>query len=1231
MEWTPKQEKIIDNRDSSVLVSAAAGSGKTAVLVERIINKVLDKANPKNIDEFLVVTFTNAAANQMREKIAAKLEEALIREPENEHIARQLVLVNRADITTIDGFCLRIVKEHFSLLGIDSTVNIGDKGMLDLIKSDVMDELFSEKYSEYKETSEKEKDDNPFYDLVDIFWGFSEDDDLKKQILRIYNIASSYPIPEKWFSEAKESLLVETVGEFEALPWVKAFISVTKKNLESALIYVEKGKNACSLPGGPDKNYSICCEDEELIKSMLKAHSYSEMRTAINETFPRLKSCKGDGYDMELVEEYKEIRNKYKEIVKSVKLYDMPAEDVVEQIRGISKILIPLIELTEDFANRYKEAKQTKKLMEFSDVEHLAYELCCDGYSEDGCVIPTKAGKKIAERYDEIYIDEYQDSNYLQEDILTSVSGIPYGRYNMFMVGDVKQSIYKFRMARPDLFVRKYESFGEEGNQIKIELKDNFRSRDVVLHPVNYFFYQLMGKDLGGIEYNSDIALVPSKDFPEPPEGVETRISNNTELLFVKGNANEDGIADSNLSDEELNYEKLEVEAKLICSRIKELTNPYSGQYVYDEELNTYRLAEYRDIVILARSIKGFGDIVYNELNECGIPVYIEDSKGYFEATEIKLIMSLLAVVDNSRQDIPLSAVLMSPMGNLLENEVAVICDYANKVMDKNAYLYDKCELYIEEFDDDIARKLRDIFEIISSLKAMKKNISISNLIWEALNMTGYYTYAASMPMGNKRKSNINMLIEKARKYEDGYYKGLFNFLRYVDKMKVNDVDFGEANILSDDENVIRILSMHKSKGLEYPIVFVSGLGKQFNEMDIKASIIVHNDYYLSSLDFNKKQRYKKDTFIINCFKQLIREESVAEELRILYVAMTRAKEKLILTGCSNEIDKMIEDSCDIKDVESYLLPYVERNNPKSFLKLIVMAMARYDILSKKLMPEKLKDSISLKIYSYEEIVARKIKADLDSRLNAKNIRQMLDEGVATVNSDEVKAHFEYEYPYELFTNIKSKMSVSEIKKMKAFDGTGFDVAEDESKPQPEVSDKKEGLKGAERGTIIHKFMELLDFSKADENEDYITGFLGGLVNDGTFSVEESEVINISKIKKMLDSSLGNRMKQADTNGLLFKEQQFSAGVKACEIYPELSGSDADDVVVVQGIIDAFFYDGDDIVVMDYKTDRATADELIGRYKAQLDYYASILSRLTGKNVKEKIIYSFYLDNEIQL
>ena len=635
------------------------------------------------------------------------------------------------------------------------------------------------------------------------------------------------------------------------------------------------------------------------------------------------------------------------------------------------------------------------------------------------------------------------------------------------------------------------------------------------------------------------------------------------------------------------------------------------------------------------RSVSGYGDIIYNTLTAQGIPAYIDDPQGYFEATEIRVIMSLLAVIDNSRQDIPLSAALLSPIAELNENELALICSYAEKNLGGKNILYDKCLYYAENVSDGVADKLNTFFEMVDRLKEEKITLSISQLILKVYDITGYYHYAAAMPAGKRRKSNLDMLVDKARRFENGVYKGLFNFLRYVDKLKVNEVDFSEAGQQGVDEDVVRIMTMHRSKGLEYPVVFVSGLGRQFNTNDVRRNIQLHSDYYISSKLIDTEKRYRKNSVMREAVILLARQESFAEEQRILYVAMTRAKEKLIITGYIKDYEDFVE-GLDI-GYEKMLLPYSIRNSGKGFLNWIIASMKRYDYYLEKGLTEAV---VETKLISPDMLLARKVKEETDKGIN---LEEFVENAMLHGENEaykKFKESFDYVYPYEALTKIKSKMPISEIKKMKAFDGENYDVADSVKAYQEEVfqeeickqeeygTSSEKNFTGAERGTIIHKFMELLDFATLG-NGDYmhdIQNSMKRLVEANVFTEEEKNAINEAKINRMLKSDLGQRMIAAAKCGKLKKEQQFSIGIPVKEIYKNV---DSDDIVIVQGIIDAFFYEDDGIVLMDYKTDRADEAELIGRYHAQLTYYALTLNRLTGLKVKEKLIYSFYLDKTI--
>ncbi|MDO5126285.1 MAG: helicase-exonuclease AddAB subunit AddA [Eubacteriales bacterium] len=1243
MGWTPQQNKAIETRNCSILVSASAGSGKTAILVERILQQILDKDNPCNIDEFLVVTFTNQAAAQMRNKIAARLEKELENEPENEHLMRQLVLVNHADITTIDSFCLRLVKEHFSLLDLDSVFNIGDDGMMTLIKTDVITELFDEQYAM--------SDNRSFYRLLDIFCDGEDDAPLMDAILRIHNMASSFPRPRVWIENAKLALQIENISELNQTKWFQTLIDVIHTQAKDALTLVDEAASVCEMPAGPDKYYPMTVSDAALIQAILDATDYEALYKAFQIKWQRLATCKGDEYDEALKDSFKQIRDQYKAIIKKINLFRYSTDEVLQQIKQMQVYLIPLLELVLEFMDRFEAEKDKRCLMDFADIEHLAYRLVCEGYDTQGKQIPTLVGKQVSERYREIYIDEYQDSNFLQEDILCSVSGMYRDCYNLFMVGDVKQSIYRFRMARPDLFLEKYHRFSQEGKEVKIELLDNFRSRDVVLHATNYFFYQLMGYDLGGILYDESVALIPGAQFQDA-EGAN--ISTSTELLVLDRHTGSD-VDETEDANEELAANEagtdisrmsgIMLEAEMVAKKIFEIVNGDNPLYVYDAELKKYRPAQYRDIVILGRSVKKIGEPMRNALGMREIPVYLENPKGYFNAVEIRVIVSLLSVIDNARQDIPLSAVLLSPIAGLGENELAKVCAYADTVFQKPVLLYEKCMCYMSEYEDDISKKLTAFFDTINLLKQEQMHLSISALIWKALQLTGYYDYASAMPMGEKRRANIDMLLERANQFEDGYYKGLFHFLRYIDKLKVQDVDFGEANTLADDADVVRIMSMHKSKGLEYPIVFVSGLGSQFNKQDTKEMLVLHSDYYLSSMVFSQEGRYKHQTFLRNAFQLIQANESIAEELRVLYVAMTRAKEKLYLTGATPDFNRLWDKLQYPASEDTYLLPYSIRNGAKSFLEHIIACMSRYDALAKTLRAD---TCLQMTVVPAEDVVTGAGLQLTKLKQKGEEIRDMALLQGDNPYYEAYKESFAYKYPYDAYTKIHGKLSISDIKKMKAYDGQGYDMDTEfmyhnkDAYEQMTANDKSaatnesKAATGALYGTLIHKFMELLPFEKlADMPTDQYDSFLGKqkqmLFEQGILDEDTIDMISISKIKTMLVSSLGKRMIAAAKCDRLYKEQQFSAGLCASQIYENVYSDmpQSEDVVIVQGIVDAFFYEDGELVLMDYKTDRADAEVLHGRYKAQLEYYGKILEQLTGCRVKEKIFYSFYLGKEL--
>ncbi len=1235
---TPGQKMAIEVRDANVLVAAAAGSGKTKVLVDRIVGKVTDKEKPVNVDQFLVVTFTNAAAAQMRDKIRGKLQKALSKEPSNAHLCRQQLLVNRADICTIDSFCLKLVKENFNMLDIDSSFTLGDTGVMEMVKAEVMDKLFEELY---------DSGDKEFRLLIDIFGAKDKEEELRKAISNVYKKASSYPIPSAWYLNAKASFGIRSEEDFNNLKWVEFYVNSVKEDIGGIRRDIDELEALCNLPDAPAVYLETLESDRGLVDRITSVTTYEALRNAMGDGWAGLPRVKKGSCDDELKDKAQKIRNKYKKKV-AMLLPSKTYQQVVEEQEHLATYIVPLIKLTERFDEEYMKEKKLIRMFEFSDIAHMAHSLVCCGYDEEGKPLPTELAKDKSMTIEEIYIDEYQDSNFLQEEILYCVSGNYRDCPNMFMVGDVKQSIYRFRMARPDLFISKYNTFQDAGDNIKILLNNNFRSRAEVLLPVNYFFYQLMGKDLGGIEYDKTVSLVPSALLPEPTQEQSGYVSKNTEIMLLNlEEQGEDTLLEQDEEDEMENMANIELEAHMIAGRIKELLDRDKGMLVCEEieidgkEQKVYRKASYKDIVILTRSMTGLGEIFYNVLTAHGIPAYVSDPKGYFDAVEVRVVMSLLSVVDNSKQDIPLAAVLMSPMAGLNESDIATICDYSKDKAFK--HLYDKCQLYMLDVKDDIAERLSRFFDLLDNLRDKRNKLSISQLIWEALEMTGYYTYVSAMPMGHRRKANLDMLLDKAEVYENGYYKGLFNFLRYVDKLKVNQVDFGEAAVVNEDEDVVRIMTMHSSKGLEYPIVFVSALGKYFNREDNKKNLIINNDYYLSMKYMDRNKRYAKDTLVREAFKDINICEGLAEELRVLYVALTRAKEKLIITGHIKKYTELMEKCEKLMEYSHILLPYTNRKKANSFIELIVQTMARFEKLKD---VYEVADKLTMKVFdkSMLEVSARKSIEDRIYKVD-KLIEQLEGQAKPEI-TEEILNSFKKDYPYQIITELKSKLSISDIKKMKAFDGAGYDDSEfackeleyekfqDDSQEEEKENTVHGKLTGAMRGTIVHKCMELIDFaSLADETNlyNFALAHKKALKERGIYDDNELRAINCKKVSNMLKSDLGQRMIKAAKRGELFKEQQFSIGFNPSKVFDNVDTEDLDDTIIVQGIVDGYFVEDGAIVVMDYKTDACDEETLIGRYKAQLKYYGDTLSKLRGLPIKEMIMYSFSMEKEVSL
>lgn len=1185
MPWTKEQQKVIDQRDAEILVSAAAGSGKTAVLVERIIQKITDEEHPLDVDKLLVVTFTKAAAGEMKERIARALDLMVQEHPENAHYVKQLSLIHKAQITTIHSFCMDLIRDYFYVLGIDPNMTPGDEGQLSLLREQVMDEILEEAYA---------KREDGFIQLIESYSPGKNDTVIGEYIWKLYQNARSNVCPEQWLFDAKANLSVETLDELEEAPFVQVILKDVKIMAENAKRLIRKAIHLAAQPDGPYFYIKYLKQDLEIMESLCNEGGFDEVCQAfMNIKKPRLsgRKKKADVIDKVLQEQCKSLRDRAYKLIAEVQAayFYREEEELLHEMKIVKVPLMALIQLTELFLERYSQKKLEENLMDFDDMEHFALTLLIDHFDEDGKPVPSQIAAEKAASYEEIYIDEYQDSNFIQDAILRSVSQEAFGRHNMFMVGDVKQSIYSFRLARPDLFLEKYYDYQEKDEHFQlIELRNNFRSRREVLDFVNDIFYQIMHESLGNIEYTKDVALVPSMSFPEGTDSV-------SEILLIDSKEVKESGEDA-----------VTLEARMIAHKIKEMvqsSNPLmiSGE---DEKGNpVLRKAEYGDIVILLRSMKGNAEVFQKELMNEGIPAFCNSQKGYFDTVEIRTLLSLLSVVDNIYLDIDMAAVLRSPMIGMSLEELGNL-----KADGEEVHLYD-CLLKVRESME----KADTALKLLKKLREAKTYLPLTEFIWMALDATDYYHFAGAMPQGKKRQGNILMLIEQAKGFESHQMKGLFHFIRFMEQCKEYDMDFGEVNVLGEEQNLVHISSIHKSKGLEYPIVFVSKIHQKFNLRDSSGSMIFHPDYYIGADMIQPMSRTKGTTVLKSMIRRQMQKDALGEELRVLYVAMTRAKEKLILTGIKKR---------DIAWTESDGVTYVDLLSGGSYMDWIFHALPRIS-----------KDDFKIQIYTLEDLAWIQEKDVINLRLEKQMFLEKLHSNVPEDAVKELCQRFSYEYENSKEISGQLKYSVSEIKRMsqvKDKDEQKFQVFHSEEKHIPRFMGKEETISPASKGTAVHKVFELLDFSK-EYSDELLNIQINQWVNKKILDAQCDQVIDRKEILDFLKSSLGVRAKLAAKQKKLYKEKQFVIGVPFSEMEAESNG---DSYVVVQGIIDLYFEEEDGLVLVDYKTDQIHKGQehlLAERYQSQIAYYKRALQQITGKKVKECYIYSVPLKEAICL
>lgn len=1198
MKFTADQQKVIDLRNCNILVSAAAGSGKTAVLVERIIGLVSEADQGVDIDRLLVVTFTNAAAQQMRERLEQALFVRAQAEPENEHLQRQLLLLHNAQITTIDSFCLYLIRNHFNEIGLDPDFRIADEGERRLLCRDVLKELLEEKFA---------KKDPDFLQCVECFTATGQENRLEELILTLYAFSMSHPWPEEWLKQHRNDYAPEDCRQMEQTPWYRWMQAEVAKGLSFCEQKLQEMLRLCQEPAGPYMYLAALQEDLSQVR-LLKRETgffpeegqdagwdakrlYDRMQDL---SFSRLSAKKDDAVATEKREQVKAQRDKIKKRLLGMRetyFFSSP-QQALQEMRQAKETLGALADLTLAFLDRFAQKKREKNLLDFSDMEHMALQILLVR-APDGTVTPSGTALEYREHYQEILIDEYQDSNLVQELLLQSISGEADGRFNRFMVGDVKQSIYKFRLARPELFMEKLRQYQKEGSScIRVDLRQNFRSRTQVTDCVNDVFFRLMHEGIGGVEYDRDAALYPAAQYVEPKEtGADPY-----EPEFLVALSEESGSAGR------------QQEARMVAARIREMVGKLP---VFDKEKNCLRPARYRDIVILLRTASGWDETFKKALEEEGIPAHVTSRTGYFAAQEVQNILHFLHILNNPLQDIPLFGVLHSVIGGFTDEEIAMLRCKEEKRKQK---LYD-CLVWEAQSSgrEALAEKCRAFLAFLDRFREYAVYLPIHSLIERFLEETGYLYWVSAMPGGNQRRLNVQMLLEKAESFEKTSYFGLFHFIRYLQQLEKYEVDYGEAGDLDENADLVRIMSIHKSKGLEFPICFVSGLSKRFNRQDIRQPLIVDMDLGLAIDHADPAQRTRRAVLKKNVMAQKLMQDGLGEELRVLYVAMTRAEEKLILTAHGKP------------DRVSFLPASEELMDAPGFFELLLPVWQESGRQVSLIDPKELEERKQVRT-----VLAGRLRQSLHASRPAdswdKNREKALEERIHTP------------YAHANLSRLFVKTTVSEQKKaamQEAQEGSASLFPNEEAVPYlPRfIQERTETVSGALRGSACHRLLELFPFERKEDPGEWTIAQIQDVIEEKVKSREltreYARVISPDKIRRFLQSDLARRMCAAQKKGRLFREQPFVLGIPASQIE---EGLPEEETVLIQGIIDVFFEEDGKLVVVDYKTDVIKQEkDLADRYRVQLQYYAQALERLREKTVKEKILYSFFLGREIPL
>ena len=1208
VKWTNEQLQAIQEKDSNILVAAAAGSGKTAVLVERIIHKIIDEQ--MDIDKILVVTFTNAAASEMRERILEAIYKKLEENPENVHLQRQIILLNKASICTIHSFCLDVIHNHFYEIDLPSNFKIADTAEMDLLKQEVLDDLFEQKYTE---------NDKDFIELLENYTNYRGDEALQELVLKIYKFIQSSPFPIKWLQEKLELLKIEDKDISQTI-WGKLIIQAVEDDIQESIMQLETVKSKMALYPEMTKFYQKICEDLIILKDLQNYNSWDELYIKLlNFNFSNWPVDKKVTNDLK--EDSKEIRNKVKKHIKekTAKLLSCSQEQAVKDLKIITPILEKLANLVTEFTKNFAEKKKEKNCIDFNDIEHFALKILLDENNN-----PTEVAKKYKEKFEEIAIDEYQDSNLVQEAILTSISK----GNNIFMVGDVKQSIYKFRQARPELFLQKYDEYknkeekAQEDN-LKIQLFRNFRSRQNILNITNLVFESIMSKELGDINYNENEYLNYGANYPEPEEAKNCAGIAELDIIDLKEDESITAFEGEEDEEEQERVEDDVLEAKFVANKIQELLN--SDYMVFDKKLG-YRKIRPKDIVILLRATSNLSPIYEKEISDLELPVFSDTSGTYLDTVEIQTILSVLKIIDNPLQDIPLVVVLRSSICNFTDNDLITI-----RLTDRNCNFYEALIKTRIICDGDLKDKIESFLEKLEKWKSISQYMPLDEFIWQIYLDTGYYQYVGLLPNGAMRQANLKTLFEKAKQYEKASFKGLFNFIQFIDKLKKQNGDLASAKLIGENEDVIRIMSIHKSKGLEFPVVFLCNSHKKFNMQDLNDNILLHQDIGFGPTIMDTTRKIKYSSIAKDAIKLKMRQETLSEEQRILYVALTRAKEKLYITGRSKDFTKYVQDKNKVLEMyesENIKLDAKLMKKANSYLEWImyVYLFNQGRTITLKGESYKLSDIITLNVSNKKDLLKALAKEEVVEQIDLKEkIEQILKNKSEEENKKSeqaLKELLEWKYDYIVDTTLPTKSSVTKIKQEKIkleemLKGIESEEVEYKKSYTPKFMQEDKKISSAEKGTLVHLCIQRLDERKDYESKD-IQNMILNLVEKEIITQNEADAIDVNLIYQYTKSQLFEELRQAKE---VHKEQPFYINIPAKDVVSEAGNSKKN--ILVQGIIDLYYIDkNDNLVLIDFKTDYISQEpnakeKILEKYKVQLEIYKTALEQALGRKVNK--------------